>query len=88
MKKQILIGVTLLVGLLVQGCASSPTQEIIVPAPALSEVFRGGTIKGLENNEGQYLGHPGSYDLVQHTCTSTPIFDMYGRYLRTSVRCD
>lgn len=26
-------------------------------------------------------------DLVGHTCTSTPIFDAWGRFVRTSVNC-
>lgn len=67
------------------GCASKP--RVIVPAPALREVFRGGSIQGLEDNEGHFLGAPNEYDLVSHTCTSTPIFDFLGRYVKTSVKC-
>lgn len=69
-----------------QGC-STYQARMIVPAPALREVFRGGTLKGLEDNDGQFLGHPSEYDLVEHSCNSTPIFDKAGRYVRTSVKC-
>lgn len=82
MKKLILIS---LLGL--TACATQPQPRIIVPAPALREVFRGGAIQGLEDNSGQYMGNPGEYDLNPHVCSSTPIFDMNGYYVRTSVKC-
>lgn len=68
-------------------CASKPPINVIVPAPALREVFRGGAIQGLEDNNQHYTGAPGQYDLVEHTCTSTPIFNLQGQYVRTSVKC-
>lgn len=79
----VLIGASIAASL---GCATKKPR-IIVPAPALREVFRGGAIQGLEDNEGHFLGAPNEYDLVSHTCTSTPIFDIYGRYVKTSVKC-
>ena len=69
------------------GCASQPKPTVIVPAPALREIFRGGAIQGLEDNTGQYLGMPNQYDMVEHVCTSTPIYDMNGHYVKTSVKC-
>lgn len=75
--------------LVLSACSSKP-----VPPPrgfqlpvALSEVFRGGALKGLEGAEGSDLGMPSQYDLVEHVCTSGPIYDIYGRYVRTDVRC-
>lgn len=74
--------------ILLSGCATQPpAQNVLYPAPALREVFRGGAIQGLEDNTGQYLGMPNQYDMVPHVCSSTPIYDMYGRYVKTSVRC-
>lgn len=67
------------------GCATQP--RILVPAPALSEVFRGGTIQGLEDNSGQFIGAPGDYDRIEHTCTSRPAYDLNGRYIKTIVKC-
>lgn len=82
--KSIIIGSLFVANLI--GC-STYQARMIVPAPALREVFRGGTIKGLEDNEGQFLGTVGEYDMVEHVCSSKPIFDMNGRYVRTSVKC-
>lgn len=73
--------------LLLTGCASQPKNNVIVPAPALREVFRGGEIQGLEDNSGHYMGRPSDYDLVEHVCTSMPIYDSRGVYVRTSVKC-
>jgi hypothetical protein len=69
-----------------QGCQTYKAR-VVVPAPALREVFRGGAIQGLEDNTGHFLGMPNDYDLVEHTCTSKPIFDFRGRYVKTSVKC-
>ena len=82
--KLIIIGSLFVVNFV--GC-STYQARMIVPAPALREVFRGGTIQGLEDNEGQFLGTVGEYDMVEHVCSSKPIFDMNGRYVRTSVKC-
>ena len=81
MKRTILI----LLALGVVGCASKP--RVIVPAPALREIFRGGAIQGLEDNSGHYMGRPGDYDLVEHTCVSNPQYDNNGYYIKTVVRC-
>jgi hypothetical protein len=76
----------LLIALLgLTACATQP--RILVPAPALREVFRGGQIQGLEDNSGQYIGAPGSYDQIEHTCTSYPAYDLNGRYIKTIVKC-
>jgi hypothetical protein len=76
-----------LLSIVIFGGCSTYQARMIVPAPALREVFRGGTIKGLEDNDGQFLGTVGEYDMVEHVCSSKPIFDMNGRYVRTSVKC-
>jgi hypothetical protein len=69
-------------------CSSAPKQEIIVPAPALREIFRGGAIQGLEDNSGHYMGRPGAYDLVPHSCSSIPYFGNNGKYVTTIVKCN
>lgn len=66
-------------------CATKP--QYIVPAPALREVFRGGELKGLEDSSGHFMGAPGAYDQIEHTCTSRPSYDLDGRYIRTVVKC-
>lgn len=76
-----------LLGIGLSACATGPQYKVMVPAPALREVFRGGEIQGLENNTGHYTGMPHQYDLVEHVCSSQPIYDVYGRYVRTSVKC-
>jgi hypothetical protein len=76
--------------LLLTGCATQPTMQprpIIQPAPALREVFRGGALQGLEDNTGHFMGMPNQYDMVEHVCTSRPIYDFQGRYIKTSVKC-
>jgi hypothetical protein len=78
-----------LVLLFLTGCqtAQQPQYRVIQPAPALREVFRGGAIQGLEDNTGHFTGAPNEYDMVEHVCTSTPIWDMNGKYVKTSVKC-
>lgn len=71
------------------GCASTPPPKpkgYELP-PALREVFRGGELAPLQAADGPALGMPSPDDLVSHTCISNPIFDLNGRYLRTSVKC-
>lgn len=87
MRVALLCTIALFAFVILSGCATQPPPRVIVPAPALREVFRGGEIQGLENNAGHYMGAPGDYDQVQHVCTSTPIYDAWGRYVRTSVNC-
>ena len=87
MNSRLLIPIVLM--LLTTAC--STTKIVQKPGfelpPALSESFRGGALKGLEQADSADLGIPQQYDLVSHTCTSTPIFDIWGRYVRTDVRC-
>jgi len=74
---------------LLLGACSSKTvhkQGFQLP-PALTETLRGGALKGLEDASGASLGMPTQYDLVGHVCTSEPIFDVYGRFVKTDVRC-
>lgn len=78
---------SLLLCLLLLSACASQQPRVIVPAPALREVFRGGSIQGLEDNSGHYMGRPNDYDLVEHACSSGPIYDSSGRYVRTDVRC-
>lgn len=68
-------------------CSTTPQkpQGYELP-PALREVFRGGVLTPLQNSNAE-LGMPRPYDLVTHSCTSTPIFGMDGRYVRTDVQC-
>lgn len=68
------------------GCSSKPKKGFDLP-PALSEVFRGGALKGLEVADSPNLGIPNQYDRVTHVCVSTPIYNLEGYYVRTDVRC-
>lgn len=70
------------------GCASDPVKPkgFELP-PALSEVYRGGTLAPMQQADSADLGMPNQYDLVDHTCSSRPMYDIYGRYTRTDVRC-
>lgn len=80
------IGFMVLTLALASGCAHDPPKGFILP-PALSEVFRGGQMKGLEDATSADLGIPNQYDRVSHVCTSQPIFDLNGYYVKTSVVC-
>ena len=82
-----LLILTILAGGLI-GCASEPPkpQGFALP-PALREVFRGGQLKGLESATSPDLGMPNEFDMVSHTCTSTPVFNFIGQYWYTDVRC-
>ena len=71
---------------LMTSCASKPPKGFILP-PALSEVFRNGQLKGLEQADSAVLGMPNPYDQVSHVCRSQPIYSLEGYYLRTDVRC-
>lgn len=83
---KLLIGLLLLVN-----TACSTTKIVQKPGfqlpPALSETFRGGALKGMEQADSADLGMPSQYDLVGHVCHSEPIFDIWGRFVRTDVRC-
>lgn len=74
---------------LLTGCASpqQTAQDRLQLPPALREVFRGGELTPLQDASGAELGMPSPYDLVSHTCVSTPIFGLDGRYVRTRVQC-
>jgi len=80
--KQILI-ISLL---LLSGCASEPKRGFELPI-ALSEVFRNGELKGLEATESADLGIPNQDARVSRVCASQPIYNMAGKYIRTSVKC-
>lgn len=68
-------------------CTTAKPRGYELP-PALREVFRGGELNGLQNvsSEDPRL-YPSQRDLVQQVCVSEPLFDAYGRYYRTAVRC-
>jgi hypothetical protein len=68
-------------------CSSPPKKQGFNLPPALSEVFRNGELKGLEANTDGDLGIPNQDALVQHVCISKPVFDLYGQYIRTAVKC-
>lgn len=82
-----------LLGLTLAACSTpQPTKGFDLP-PALREVYRGGQLKPMQEATDGDLGlqdplrRPTNYDLVQHTCVSKPIFDLYGNYLRTDTLC-
>jgi PBP1b-binding outer membrane lipoprotein LpoB len=56
----------------------APQPKAEAQNPAEVEIYRSG-VPQVENTDG--------YHLVQRTCTSTPIFSIYGNYVRTDVRC-
>lgn len=60
------------------GCAT-PKKEIINYEGALPELYRAGT-PSIEP-------YPNYTHRISHTCTSSPIYDLYGYYVRTDVRC-
>lgn len=67
------------------GCSSPKPKGYELP-PALREVFRGGELAPLQNATST-TGMPSPYDQVSHTCVSTPLWDLEGRYTRTDIRC-
>lgn len=84
MKRIILVSIALVAA----GCSSAQKPHVYQLPPALSEVYRGGQLKGLESpTTGDPNLFPNSYDMVQHTCTSKPIFGLYGEYVRTDTVC-
>lgn len=62
--------------LLASGCATKPVNDY---GGALPEMYRAGTPL--------VEPYPNYYHRVSHTCTSTPIYDSYGYYVRADVRC-
>lgn len=76
-----------LLALPVIGCSTAPKPKGFELPVAMREIFRGGELKGLEQANSPDLGMPSQYDRVSHVCTSEPIFDMDGVYVRTSVKC-
>jgi hypothetical protein len=75
-----------IVSLALGACASPKPRGFELP-PALSEVFRNGELKGLETATDGNLGIPNQNARVQHVCVSQPLYDLYGNYTRTAVRC-
>lgn len=75
--------ITLALGM--SACASKP-KGFELP-PALSEVMRNGTLKGLEAADGPLLGMPNERDRVARTCRSQPIYSLEGLYVRTDISC-
>jgi hypothetical protein len=68
----------LLAALILSGCASTPRPPNTYGG-ALPELYRAGT----PTTE----PYPAYYHRVSHSCTSTPIYDQFGYYVRTDVRC-
>lgn len=68
-------------------CASAPKPQGFQLPPALSEVYRNGQLKGMETATTPELGIPNDTDLVSHSCSSVPQFNLYGQYVTTIVRC-
>jgi len=84
--KQLLIFAIITLAALQVGCASPKKQGFELPV-AMSETLRGGELKGLEKADTPELGMPNQYDRVTHVCTSTPVYNLYGQFVRTSVKC-
>lgn len=82
MKRLILISM-----LALTACSTPPKPRGYELPPAMREVFRGGEIQGLQSNDGAAYGMPSPYDQVQHTCVSTPMYNLDGTYWRTKVQC-
>lgn len=68
---------------LLGGCATAPQARVPTYGGALPELMRAGE----PETEPQVEPFPTAYNAISHTCISTPIFDMNGRYVRTSVQC-
>lgn len=68
----------LIVSMALIGCQTQPKQALDYGG-ALPELYRADTP--------QAEPYPNYYHAVSHTCTSTPIYDAYGYYVRTDVRC-
>jgi hypothetical protein len=85
MTRYIMALITILITI---GCAVEPPRPrgFTLP-PALSEVFRGGELNGLQNADTPNLGMPNEDQLVSRTCRSQPIFNLDGYYLYTAVKC-
>lgn len=66
-------------------CSTAP-KGFELP-PALSETFRNGQLKGLEQADSADLGMPNPYDRTSRVCVSRPIYNIDGFYVRTDVRC-
>jgi hypothetical protein len=75
MKKLIII----LIVLFLAACATTE-KPVNTYQGTLPELYRAGTPNVAEPV-------PNYYHRVSHTCTSTPIYDMDGYYIRTDVRC-
>ena len=67
----------LLISLVLVGCSSTPKAPTY--DGALAEVLRAGVP--------QTEIYPDYYSRVSHTCTSTPIYDIDGYYVRHDIRC-
>lgn len=77
----------LFVATLLSACATEQKPRGFEMPLAMREVFRGGQLKGLEYAEEPDLGMPNQFDRTQHVCVSSPMYDLYGQYLKTDVRC-
>lgn len=66
-----------IVGAVLTGCAAQPVKHTY--GGALTELYRAGT----PNIE----AYPNYTHRVSHNCVSQPIYDNYGYYVRTDVRC-
>lgn len=76
----------MLLCLLTVGCATQPQKGFDLP-PALREVYRGGELTPMQQAQRPDLGIPKQYDLVSHTCVSTPMYDLDGNYSYTDTQC-
>lgn len=95
--RKLLIGMIGILLLNSVGCSTPQKPRGFELPPALREIYRGGELAPMQNAESPDLGIrrrgpngefiPTNYDLVQHTCTSAPIFDLEGNYLKTITRC-
>lgn len=72
--------------LLTSACATQQPRGYELP-PALNEVFRGGQLQPLQKSAGPVLGQPDRIGRVGMVCIQEPMYDLYGYYMYTDVRC-
>ena len=95
--RNLLIGLAGILVLTLRGCSTPQPKRGFELPQALREVYRGGELKPMQDAKDPDLGLgqgnsqtgyiPTNYDLVQHTCVSTPIYTLDGDYAYTSTKC-
>lgn len=73
--------------LLVLNVACSSQERKYESPPALAELVRRSHLNDLTNATDPAIGEPSYQQRVSMTCTQTPIYDMWGYFVRTDVIC-